>query len=124
MESFGQPAHAAHPVGAALGPIVDGVAILAHAKAMAALGENVQFGGEALLLVGEIEHGGLDGVGFVVVGDEEEGGWRVGRYAEAGAEPGLIGLIEEAAAVDHDDEVGPGIGIVFWLLRIGAISAV
>lgn len=46
-----------HPFSAALWPIVDGFAILTHAKSVSSLGANVEFSREILLLVLEVQHG-------------------------------------------------------------------
>ena len=61
-----------HPFGAALRPVVDRLAVFAHAESVAAFNADVEFGGEFAFLVFEVQHRGFDGVRFVVVSDQKE----------------------------------------------------
>ena len=57
----GQP-HARQPLGHPRGPLIDGLAPLHHAEAVAPLGENMQLRGQIEPLVGQIEHRRFGGV--------------------------------------------------------------
>jgi hypothetical protein len=79
---------------------------------------------EILTFVFDVELGGLERVGAVVMGDHEEAGRGVGGDAEAFAELGLVLLLEEAAAVDEDREIGAARVVDAGLLLVGARRAV
>lgn len=53
---------------------------------MAALGPDVELGGEFAFLVFKVQHRHLNWIGFVFVSDEDETWRSIGRDAEAGSQ--------------------------------------
>ena len=57
---------ASHPFGTALGPLIDGLLVVAHAKPMTTCGEQMNFGGELFLFVFEVELSGGDWIQSII----------------------------------------------------------
>lgn len=103
--SLVQPAHRIHPISRTLRPRIDGLLVVPHPEAVAAFGEEMEFAGDFVLLVFEIEHGSRCGILAVVVGTSEKHGWRIARHGEAFFQLGRLFIVHKTAAVDHDAKI-------------------
>ena len=77
---------------------------------MPALGEQMQLGRKVVLFVFQIEPCRGRRILAVIMGAGQKHGRCIRRHAEASPELCGIGLIQKAAAVDHDAEIRQSLG--------------